>query len=323
MAEKQQRIGVLTSGGDAPGMNAAIRAIVRSAIHRNMKVFGIRRGYEGLLGADTYEMNALSVTEIIHRGGTILKTARCDEMQTEEGQNRAAQICKVLGLDCLIVLGGDGSLTGALKLAKRGVTIMGIPCTIDMDLECTEYSIGFDTAVNTGIDAISKIRDTSSSHDRVSVIQVMGRAAGHIALWCGLAGGAEEIVIAENKVDDEAVIRQIISNRGKGRKHHLVVVAEGGGESQRLAKKIESVTGIETRATVLGHLQRGGAPTALDRTRASIMGYKVVELFANGEKNRVMVYEQGDYAHMDIEEALAAKRPYDNEMYEIIKVLAI
>jgi len=323
MTEKQLKIGILTSGGDAPGMNAVIRAVVRSAINRNMKVIGIRRGYEGLLGADTFEMTATSVSDIVHRGGTMLKTARCEEMRTPEGQDRAAAICRVLGLDCVFILGGDGSLAGAAQLAKRGITVMGIPCTIDMDMNCTEYTIGFDTAVNTGMEAINKIHDTSSSHERVSVIEVMGRAAGHIALWCGMAGGAEEIITVENEVDYDAVIRQLITNHGKGKKHNIVVVAEGGGKSQELAERIGSVMGTEARAIVLGYLQRGGSPTALDRMRASVMGYNAVELFANGEKNRVMIYEKGEYSHMDLVEALAATRKYDNKMYEIIKVLSI
>jgi len=323
MTEKPKKLGVLTSGGDAPGMNQAIRAVVRTAIYHGMNVVGVRRGYEGLLGADVFEMTANSVSDIVHRGGTMLKTARSEEMRKPEGLDRAAQICKVMGFDCLVVIGGDGSLTGAAELAKRGINVMGIPGTIDMDIPFTEYTIGFDTAVNTGMEAINKIRDTSSSHERVSVIEVMGRAAGHIALWCGMAGGAEEIVIAENHVTDDDVVRQIVSNRGRGKMHNLVVVAEGGGKSERLATRIEEVTGIPTRATILGHIQRGGAPSAVDRMHAGVMGNMAVEMFAAGETNRVMLYKKGDYSHMDIFEALATEAVYDNKLYEIIKILAI
>jgi 6-phosphofructokinase 1 len=304
-------------------MNAAIRAVVRTAVYNNLKVVGIRRGYDGLLHAEIFEMNSRSVNDIVHRGGTILKTGRCAEMMAVEGQERAAQVCKVMGIDCLVVCGGDGTLRGAASLVGNGVSVMGVPCTIDMDMGCTEYSIGFDTAVNTGLEAITKIRDTSSSHERVSVIEVMGRAAGHIALWCGLTGGAEEVVIAENKVDDEAVIQQIITNRGRGKTHNLIIVAEGGGHSDELAKKINKVTGIETRSTVLGHLQRGGTPTALDTMRASIMGSNAVNLYLKGERNRVMIFEKGEYTHMAINDALTATKPYDNSIYEIMKVLAI
>jgi 6-phosphofructokinase 1 len=304
-------------------MNAAIRAVVRTAVYNNVKVMGIRRGYDGLLGADIFEMDAKSVSDIVQRGGTILKTARSAEMMTDAGQSRAAQVCQVMGIECVVVLGGDGSLRGGAELAKRGVNVMGIPCTIDLDIGCTEYTIGFDTAVNTGMEAINKIRDTSSSHERVSVIEVMGRDAGHIALWCGIAGGAEEVAIAENKVTAESIIQQIITNRGIGKRHSLVIIAEGAGHSDNLARKIQAVTGIETRSTVLGHLQRGGAPTALDRMRAGVMGYNAVELFLAGEKNLVMTYGKGEYSHMDLFDSLTAVKPYDNKLYEIIKVLAI
>lgn len=319
-----KKIGVLTSGGDAPGMNAAIRAVVRTAIHNDIKVVGIKRGYEGLINGEFKEMDASSVSSIMYRGGTALLTARCPEMTTEEGQKKAAGIYKVLGLDALIVIGGDGSLHGAQALKKFDVNVMGIPGTIDLDLDCTEYTIGFDTAVNTGMDAINKIRDTSCSHERCSIVEVMGRNAGFIALWCGITGGAEEVLIPEKSdIDNDAVVKQILENRCQGKTHNLIIVAEGIGGSQELAKHIESVTGIQTRATILGHLQRGGIPTALDRMRASMMGYNAVKALIEGKKNRVMVYRDGHYDDLDLDEALEYKRGYDNTSYEILKILAI
>ncbi len=319
-----KKIGVLTSGGDAPGMNAAIRAVVRTAIHNGVKVVGIKRGFDGLINGEFMEMDAASVSNIMYRGGTALLTARCPEMLTEDGQKKAAQIYKVLGLDALIVIGGDGSLHGAQSLIKFGVNVMGIPGTIDLDLDCTDYTIGFDTAVNTGMDAINKIRDTSCSHERCSIVEVMGRNAGYKALWCSVTGGAEEVLIPENPhIDTDAVIKQILENRCQGKNHNLIVVAEGIGGSQELAKKIEEVTGIQTRATILGHLQRGGIPTAVDRMHASMMGYYSVKEIVNGKKNRIMVYRDGKYLDLDLNEALEYKREYDNELYEITKILSI
>ena len=321
---KQKKIGVLTSGGDAPGMNAAIRAIVRTALHYDCRVVGIRRGYEGLLTGDIFDMNARSVSDIIHKGGTMLLTARCPEMMQPDGQDRAANVCKAIGIDGLVVIGGDGSLRGAQKLAERGVNVFGIPGTIDLDFDCSDYTIGFDTAVNTGMDAINKVRDTSSSHERCSVVEVMGRNCGQIALWCGMTGGAEEIVIVEDRaVDTESIIKQIIENRGKGKTHNLIVVAEGVGGSVALAKEIQRVTGIGSRATILGHLQRGGAPTAVDRMHASLMGYYAVEQFLKGARNRVMIFKDGKHMDISIEESFAAKREYDPALYEIAKILAV
>lgn len=321
---KERKIGILTSGGDAPGMNTAIRAVVRTAVCHGIKVTGIRRGYEGLLSGDIVDMNAKSVSDIIHRGGTILLTARCPEMMTEEGQDKAAQICKVLGLEALIVIGGDGSLKGGLALAKRGVNVIGIPGTIDLDAPYTDYTIGFDTAVNTGMNAINKIRDTSSSHERCSVVEVMGRNSGQIALWCAMVGGAEEVWIPESdSLNTEAVIAQIINNRSKGKTHNLIIVAEGVGGSEQLAKEIEKVTGIESRATILGHLQRGGAPTTVDRMHASMMGYLAVELILEGKNNRAILYKNGQYDSMDLAEAMAVKSSYNNRLYDIIKILSI
>ncbi len=320
----ERKLGILTSGGDAPGMNATIRAVVRSAIHYGFKVIGIRRGYEGLLSADIVDLNAKSVSDIVHRGGTILLTARCKEMMTAEGKDKAARICQVLGLDGLVVIGGDGSLSGARELAKRGVNVLGIPGTIDLDLPFTEYTIGFDTAVNTGMDAINKIRDTSSSHERCSVVEVMGRNSGQIALWCGVVGGAEEIIVPENGGQNiQAVVEQIIKNRSKGKTHNLILVAEGIGGSVALAKEIQELTGIVTRATVLGYLQRGGSPTAVDRMHASLMGFMAVELAEKKEWNKVISYRNGKHEAIDIEEALSMPAIYDNKLYNIAKILAI
>ena len=321
--ENIKKIGVLTSGGDAPGMNAAIRSVVRCAISKNIGVIGIKRGYEGLLSGEIFEMNPRSVSDIIHRGGTFLLTARCSEMMSDEGVARAHKICNILALDALVVIGGDGSFHGAQKLSKLGTNVIGIPATIDLDLDCTDYTIGFDTAINTGMEAINKIRDTSSSHERCSLVEVMGRHAGHIALWCSITGGAEEVLIPEmnGTVNMESLIRQIFANRSKGKTHNLIIVAEGVGNTAKMAKEIEKITGIETRATILGHLQRGGSPTAVDRMHASIMGYTAVEALANAKRNRVIIFKDGKYDDIDIDEALAAEKPYDNKMYEIIKTL--
>lgn len=322
--ENIKKIGVLTSGGDAPGMNAAIRSVVRCALYNNIQVIGIKRGYEGLLTGEIVELNARSVSDIVHRGGTFLLTARCQEMMNDAGVERAHKICKVLGLDALVVIGGDGSFHGAQKLAKLGTNVIGIPATIDLDLDCTEYTIGFDTAINTGMDAINKIRDTSSSHERCSLVEVMGRNAGHIALWCSITGGAEEVLIPEmNTVNVETIVQQIFANRSKGKTHNLIVVAEGVGNTSKMAEEIESITGIETRATILGHLQRGGAPTAVDRMHASIMGYTAIDALVKGKKNRVIIYKDGKYDDIDIDEALECKKEYNNKLYEIIKMLAI
>lgn len=324
MNSTKKKIGILTSGGDAPGMNAAIRAVVRTAINHGIKVTGIRKGYEGLLSGDIIEMNGNSVSDIIHRGGTILLTARCPEMMTDEGKDKAAQACGSLGLDALIVIGGDGSFRGAQELAVRGVNVFCIPATIDLDLDCTDYTIGFDTAVNTGMKAINKIRDTSSSHERCSIVEVMGRDAGYIALWCGMTGGAEEVVITENpNVRADSVIRQIIENRSKGKTHNLILMSEGVGGSAALAKEIEKVTGIETRATILGHLQRGGSPTAADRMHASMMGYTAVDLYKKGIRNQCIICKDGKYGHMGVGDALNAKKEYDGTLYDIIKLLSI
>jgi len=316
-------VGILTSGGDAPGMNAVIRAVVRSAIHFNMRVYGIKAGYEGLFRADVNEMSSDDVSDIIHRGGTILRTARCLEMISDHGQERAAEVIKVMQLDALIVVGGDGSFKGALALSKLGVNVICIPATIDLDMDCTEYTIGFDTAVNTAAAAITCIRDTSSSHERCSVVEVMGRNAGYLSLWCGIATGAEEVIIPENPVNTTAVMEQIMANRSKGKRHHLVVVAEGVGGSAAMAEEIERVLDIETRATVLGHMQRGGTPSALDRMHASVMGFMAVQAIKDGNVNKVVVYNSGKHELLDLQESLAMRKAYSPDMYEITKILAI
>ena len=318
-----KKIGLLTSGGDAPGMNAVIRAVVRTACANGIEVKGIKRGYEGLLAGDIIDMNARSVSEIIQRGGTILLTARSADMMTAEGKEKAANICRFLGLDSLVVAGGDGSIRGALALSKLGVNVSCIPATIDLDLPASDYTIGFDSAVNTAMEAITKIRDTSSSHERCSVVEVMGRECGYIALWCAMTGGAEDVLVPELSACEDEVIRRIIENRAKGKRHNLVVVAEGMFRAVALAQKIQDMTGIETRPSILGYLQRGGAPTATDRVHASMMGYEAVRLLMEGEFNRVILYKNGSYTNMDIAEALEVKRPFDKNMYDIARMLAI
>lgn len=320
--KKIKTIGVLTSGGDAPGMNAAIRAVVRTGLATGFRVMGIQKGYNGLINGEVFEMNAKSVSDTIQRGGTILYTARCKEFMTPEGQKRGADMCKVFGIDGLVVIGGDGSFRGAEKIADLGINTIALPGTIDLDIACTDYTIGFDTAVNTAMEAIDKIRDTSTSHERVSVVEVMGRNAGYIALWCGIVNGSEQIFLPEEKnISKEALIRKILQNRKKGKRHNLVIVAEGVGGSAELAKYIEDVTGIASRATILGHLQRGGSPTALDRMHASMMGAKAVELLAGGKSNRVVAYKAGKYIDLDINEALKMKKDLSDFAVEVSQLL--
>lgn len=316
-------IGVLTSGGDAPGMNAAIRAVVRRALAKGLKVRGIRRGYHGLLKEEIIDMSARDVSDIIERGGTVLQTARCKTMRTEEGQQKAAAICKKYGIDGLVVIGGDGSFAGAQKLANLGVNTIGIPGTIDLDIACTDYTIGFDTAINTAMEAIDKIRDTSTSHERCSIIEVMGRNAGYIALWCGIANGAEDILLPERYNNDEqTLINSIINNRKKGKRHHIIINAEGIGHSTSMARRIEAATGIETRATILGHMQRGGSPTCKDRMYASIMGAYAVDCLIAGKSKRVVAHSHGEFVDYDIDEALAMKKDIDEYQYAISRNLA-
>ena len=331
-------IGVLTSGGDAPGMNAAIRAVVRRGLSKGIKMKGILKGYNGLLNEEIIDMTAVDVSDTIQKGGTILYTARCAEFRTEEGQKRGAEICRKHGIDGLVVIGGDGSFAGAQKLANLGINAVGVPGTIDLDIACTEYTIGFDTAVNTAMEAIDKVRDTSTSHERVSItsiiltrscdvdvshervsiIEVMGRNAGYIALWCGIANGAEDILLPEKyDYDEQKIINNIIENRKKGKKHHIIINAEGIGHSQAMAKRIEAATGIETRATILGHMQRGGSPTCKDRVYASTMGALAVDVLLEGKTKRVIGYKNGEYVDFDINEALAMQKSIPEYQYEI------
>lgn len=318
MANEINTIGVLTSGGDAPGMNAAIRAVVREAIANGKRVMGIKRGYAGLLQEEIYEMHTTDVSDIIQRGGTILQTARCKEFTTAEGQKKGAEICKQHGIDGMIVIGGDGSFRGAQKLAAYGINTVGVPGTIDLDIACTDYTIGFDTAVNTAMDAIDKVRDTSTSHERCSIIEVMGRGAGFIALWCGIANGAENVLLPEKyDYDEQALVNNIIDNRKKGKKHHIIINAEGIGHSASMAKRIEAATGVETRATILGYMQRGGRPTARDRMMASMMGSYAVDLLCDGKSNRVVGTRDGKLMDMDIDEALQMGKSIDDYEYQI------
>ena len=324
MAKRIRTIGVLTSGGDAPGMNAAIRSVVRTALGKGLRVRGIRRGYQGLMEEEIIDLSARDVSDTIQRGGTILQTARCKEMRTEEGQQKAAAICKKYGIEGLVVIGGDGSFAGAQKLANLGINTIGIPGTIDLDIDCTEYTIGFDTAVNTAMEAIDKVRDTSTSHQRCSIVEVMGRDAGYLALWCGIANGAEEILLPEeHNYDESEIIKRIIENRDRGKKHYIIINAEGVGDSINMAKRIEEATGMETRATILGHMQRGGSPTAKDRVYASIMGAKAVELLCEGKTNRVVGYKHGEYIDVDIDEALNMEKKRPEYQLEVAKKLAI
>ena len=325
MAERIIRtIGVLTSGGDAPGMNAAIRAVVRTALGKGVKVRGIRKGYKGLLNEEIIDLDAGDVSDIIQRGGTILQTARCKEMITEEGQQKAAAICKKYGIDGLVVIGGDGSFRGAQKLAYLGVNTIGVPGTIDLDISCTDYTIGFDTAVNTAMEAIDKIRDTASSHERCSIIEVMGRDAGYIALWCGLANGAEQVLIPEKyDYDEQKIVNNIIANRKRGKRHYIIINAEGIGHSTSLARRIEAATGMETRATILGHMQRGGSPTCKDRVYASTMGAYAVDLLCAGKSNRVVAYKDGKFVDFDVDEALAMEKKISDYQFEVGKNLSI
>lgn len=321
--KKMNTIGVLTSGGDAPGMNAAIRAVVRRGLARGVKMKGILKGYDGLMNEEIIDMSARDVSDTIERGGTILYTARCAEMRTEEGQQKAAETCRKNGIDGLVVIGGDGSFAGAQKLANQGINTIGLPGTIDLDISCTEYTIGFDTAVNTAMQAIDKVRDTSTSHERCSIIEVMGRNAGYLALWCGIANGAEDILLPEKyDYDEQKIINNIIDNRRRGKKHHIIINAEGIGHSASMARRIEAATGIETRATILGHMQRGGSPTCKDRVYASTMGCLAVDLLLEGKTKRVVGYQNGEFQDFDINEALAMHKGISEYQYEIAKSLS-
>ena len=323
MSKEIKCIGVLTSGGDAPGMNAAIRAVVRKAISNGVTVKGIKRGYAGLLNEEIVDMQKQNVSDIIQRGGTILGTARCLEFKEPVVQAHAADICRKHGIDGLVVIGGDGSYRGAQALARNGINTIGLPGTIDLDIACTEYTIGFDTAINTAMEAIDKVRDTSSSHERCSIIEVMGRNAGYIALWTGVANGAEDILLPEKyDYNEQELINNIIASRKRGKTHHIIVNAEGIGHSTSMAKRIEAATGIETRATILGYLQRGGSPTCKDRFYASIMGAYAADILCAGKSNRVVAYKHGEFVDFDIEEALNMEKTINEYQYDICRKLS-
>lgn len=324
MIEGKGKIAVLTSGGDAPGMNAAIRAVVRTGITRGYEVYGVRRGYNGILNKEIKRMTFQDVSEKLQHGGTFLFTARSAEFGEDAGKQKAAAICKELGIDSLVVIGGDGSFKGAKDLSKYGVNIIGIPGTIDLDIAYTDYTIGFDTAVNTAMEAIDRLRETSNSHERCSVVEVMGRSAGYIALWCGIANGAEAILLREKfdrETGDDRLIRLIRKNREAGMTHQVIINAEGVGHSNSLAKRIEEATGIETRATILGHLQRGGSPTARDRVYASIMGAYAIDVIDQGRKNRLIGYKDDKVYDIDVDEAFQMHKSIDEYQYEVAHIL--
>ncbi len=307
-----RNIGVLTSGGDAPGMNAAIRAVVRGGIHDGFHVYGIRRGYHGLWRGDIDDLNGQSVSERLQRGGTFLMTARSRTFNSPEGVQKAIEMAKVFNIDAIVTIGGDGTFRGARDLARQGMPVIGIPATIDNDIACSDYTIGYDTALNTAMEAIDKLRDTAMSHERCSVIEVMGRKAGYLALNVGIACGAEVIVIPEVELNFERdVIKVILQGRNSGKHHYIVIVAEGAGSASEMAQKIESVAGIEARATILGHLQRGGSLTNRDRTMASMMALQAIECLREGRLNRIIAYKNGSILDLDIEEALKAEKTID------------
>ena len=316
-------IGILTSGGDAPGMNAAIRAVARTALYNNLRVVGIRRGFAGLINGDIFEMNLRSVKNIIMLGGTSLYSARCPEFMNESGVQRGTEICKEAGIDAICVLGGDGSFKGAAALAEHGIPCIGIPCTIDNDISASDYTIGFDTAVNTAIDMVDRIRDTSQSHDRCSVVEVMGRHAGYIALETGVSCGATAILVPELPLDLNFVSDKILNSLRSGKQNFIIVAAEGVGDTAKITKEIQEKVGIETRLTVLGHVQRGGHPTAKDRTIASFMGHYGVELLLQGKYNRVVVSQNGKITDLDVKAALSMTKCLDMELYRASQEISI
>lgn len=324
MSVEIKTIGVLTSGGDAPGMNAAVRAVARTAIYKGMRVYGIRKGYAGLLANDMFEMNIRSVSEILHRGGTMLYTARCLEFNSSEGVQKAKDICVKNGIDGLVCIGGDGTFRGALDLSRAGIPCIGVPGTIDNDIACTEYTIGYDTAINTAVEMIDKLRDTIQSHARCSVVEVMGHKVGFLAQSIGIACGALMTLVPEVKYDlDRDVVERILYTQRSGKTHFIIVMAEGCGSSQDVADFIQTRTGIETRVTVLGHVQRGGIPTARDRVMATEMGHKAVELLEDGKGSRVVVFKHGEIMDLDIEEALAMNRTLDLSKFEMTKMISL
>ena len=323
MESAVKRIGVLTSGGDAPGMNAAIRAVVRTAMKNSIECVGIRRGWAGLIAGDICPMNSGSVSRIINRGGTVLYTARSDEFRTPEGQKKAANTCKLLGLDGIVAIGGDGTFRGALELSRMGIPVVGIPATIDNDIGCSNYTIGFDTACNTAIECIDKLRDTMQAHERCSVVEVMGRHAGYLALYVGIAVGATAVLIPEREVDFENdVVEKIRRARLSGSTHYMVVVAEGAGSAIDIGRRIHEEVGIDPRVTVLGHIQRGGSPTARDRETASRMGYEAVLSLIEDRGNRIICTHDGRIVDLDMEEALAMTKQFQMDRYQVLEALA-
>lgn len=319
-----QKLAVLTSGGDAPGMNAAIRAVVRTALREGIDIYGVYRGYNGLIDGDMEKMNLRSVSDIIHRGGTMLYTARSKEFQTEEGMQKAVKTCRDKGIGGVVVIGGDGSFRGAQDLTRHGMPCVGIPGTIDNDISCCEHTIGYDTALNTCMEMIDKVRDTAQSHDRCSVIEVMGRRAGYLALNAGIAAGATSILVPEVEFDFQRdILDRIAATSRTGKKHFIIVVAEGIGHADEIAKRIEKETGIESRATILGHVQRGGSPTVRDRVLASEMGYHAVQLLLHGKSNRIVTIKSDKITDYDIEEALQMKKPFDRDLYDMAHKISI
>ena len=317
-----RRIGVLTSGGDAPGMNAAVRAVVRTAMYHGLECYGIRRGYNGLINGDIVKLDEKSVSRIINRGGTVLYTARSKEFTTEEGQKKAVSVCKLLGLDSIIVIGGDGTFRGAKALSKHGINVICIPATIDNDICCTNYSIGFDTAANTAIDCIDKLRDTMQSHERCSIVEVMGRNAGYLAMYVGLAVGATAVLVPERPVDVmEDVVEKIRKARLKGFTHYMIVLAEGAGKATHLAAKLKEYTDMDARITVLGHIQRGGSPTGRDRVNATKMGYLAVELLLAGKTNRIVCTSGGKFLDLDIDEGLSQERTMQDMELQVLSAM--
>ena len=322
MENAVKRIGVLTSGGDAPGMNACIRAVVRSANARGIECVGIRRGWQGLISGDILEMDNASVSRIINRGGTILYSARCDEFRTHEGQEKAYATCKLIGLDGLVAIGGDGTFRGAQDLSKFGVSVVGIPGTIDNDIVCTDYTIGFDTAANTAVECMDKLRDTMQSHERCSVVEVMGRNAGYLAMYVGLACGATAVLVPEEPIDFEKdVIEKIRQARFNGFTHYMIVVAEGAGKATDIAKRIKEAIDLDPRVTVLGHIQRGGSPSGRDRVNATKMGYLAVELLLQGKTNRIVCTHDGSFSDVDIDEGLAMKKSIQQMEVDVLAAM--
>ena len=319
-----ERIGVLTSGGDAPGMNPAVRAVVRKAIYHGLEVIGIQRGYSGLINGEFREMNLSSVADIIYRGGTMLRTARSERFRTPQGRQAAAEKLRGTGIEGLVVIGGDGSFRGAKVLSdEHGINFIGVPGTIDNDIPCTDYCIGFDTAVNNVVDAINKIRDTATSHERTYIVEVMGRNSGHIALQAGLAGGAESILVPEMTTDLDDVIEKLLRGHQRGKLHSIIVVAEGAASGLEIGRLIKEKTGFDTKVTILGHIQRGGMPTAFDRTIASRMGAMAVDLLMEGKNRRMVGVVSGELKDFDIDYALSQEKTIDRSIYELASILAI